>query len=182
MRRHYRNHTTPRTEANENRRRRKQGSSRGLVFVGDEVSPRSSEARGSDVSMSSPISSLSINEDSDDMSDVETGDFQDDEEDQLDSLSGEASPVHNRVERPYSRSRTTSDQMSYDPRSFTARYSQSHMRSGNFSTPDHQSSPLPSPHPHDRIYSPSEPYSRSFADSKVSTALRPAFHAKPDSG
>lgn len=172
MRRHYRNHTTPgfsRPQANDNRRRRKRGSSRGVVFV---PSPSRPEAEGPGAFPTPPGSSLPTNEDSDGMSDVDgQGSFQDDYEDELDSLPDEASPVYERTERPYSRGSDVSDKPSYDPRSFS-RYSQSHVR-GNPAAPGHH------PSPQDHRYSPSAPYLRSFTDSNVSTALRPAFHTSP---
>ncbi|KAF5371477.1 hypothetical protein D9615_009621 [Tricholomella constricta] len=178
MRRHYRNHTTPgfaRPQANDNRRRRKQGSSRGLVFVPDESRQ---EVQSTGTFMTPPISSLSMNEDSDDVSEVDTND---EEEDELDSLPDEASPVYERAERPYLRSSESSDQASYVSQTIS-RYSQSHMRSENPAASSYHAPSLSPSHSQDHIYSPSAPYSRSFADSKVSTALRPAFHAKPVSG
>ncbi|RDB30242.1 C2H2 finger domain transcription factor mtfA [Hypsizygus marmoreus] len=189
MRRHYRNHTTPgfsRPQTNDTRRRRRRGQSNGLIFVGGNASP-TMQRPGSGSSMTPPISSLSMDDDSDeDLSDVAANDgFQDEEEDELDSLPDES--VHT-SRRPYSRSSDLAESHSYERTTFN-RYSQSHMRSANpnlTSSCRSRSSSSPTPplpgvatsvH-QDRIYNPSPPYVRSFTDSRVSTALRPAFHSK----
>ncbi|KAG6852671.1 hypothetical protein C0991_010039 [Blastosporella zonata] len=174
MRRHYRNHTTPGASrpqhAADNRRRRNRGPSQGLVFIpgGD---PRNMN------SFSPPIGSIAMDEGSDGSDGGNSQD--DDEEDELDSLPEEASPVHPTSERPWATQSEFSDRNHHDLRPFT-RYSQSHVRSGY---QDYNSSPSssssPSPPLRNYTYSPSAPYSRSFADPKVSTALRPAFHSKP---
>ncbi|GLB33169.1 putative C2H2-type zinc finger protein [Lyophyllum shimeji] len=168
MRRHYRNHTTPgisRPQSNDNGRRRKRGPSQSLVFVpGD---PRS-DSRDAGPSMAPPISSLSMNEDSD-ISEAE-------EEDELDSLPDEASPTYENSPRLWSRSSEPFGKASDDRRNSLSRYSQSHLRAANPAAASHSNSSSSSGSPlQDHMYSPSAPYSRSFADAKVSTALRPAF-------
>ncbi|KAF8075756.1 hypothetical protein FPV67DRAFT_381242 [Lyophyllum atratum] len=174
MRRHYRNHTTPgfsRPQSNDARRRRKRGPPRGLVSIAGELRH---EVQSASASMTPPISSLSMNEDSDEASEAS-------EEDELDSLPDEASPTFESSPRPYSRSSDMSDRVAYDQRTSLSQFSQSNLRSGSHafsSYPNSPSSSTPSPL-EDHIYTPSAPYSRSFADSKVSTALRPAFHPKP---
>ncbi|KAG6909217.1 hypothetical protein DXG01_001524 [Tephrocybe rancida] len=159
MRRHYRNHTTPgvsRPHAVDNGRRRKRGT-HSLVFVpGD---PRAGSHSANSFSPP-PISSLSMDEGSDGS---DGGNYQDDEEDELDSLPDDASPIYPTSAQPWARQNEFSDKDHYDSR---------HSASSSSSSP---SPPLRPTY----TYSPSAPYSRSFADSKVSTALRPAFHSKP---
>jgi len=173
MRRHYRNHTTPgfsRPQSNDSRRRRrKQGPPQGVVFIAGEPRPGTQNAGAF---MTPAISSL---EDSDDLSDA-------DEEDELDSLPDDNSPTYERSPGPYSMSTRPSGKTSDDRRT-SNRHSQSRTTSANPASSQHSdflSSSTPHP-PEDYIYSPSAPYSRSFTDSKVSTALRPAFHTKPGS-
>lgn len=169
MRRHYRNHTTPaapRPQAADNRRRRKRGSPNDLVFIpGDSRT----ETQPSSLFTHPPIASQSMEHDSD---------VSDDEEDELDSSQEDASPV-NMACRQYweGHARSCHDKDRYGSRPSSSRYSQSHVRSGQPGNPS--SSASPSPPLRTYTYSPSAPYSRSFDDSKVSTALRPAFHLKP---
>ncbi|KAG6845385.1 hypothetical protein H0H87_010100 [Tephrocybe sp. NHM501043] len=175
MRRHYRNHTSPgvsRPQTVDNRRRRKRGSPHDLVFVPGDTR---GESLTSD-SYNPPTSQHSMEESSDGS---DEGNYQDDEADELDSLPDEASPVYPASQQPWA---GQGEYLSrdYDSRPTFNRYSQSHIRSGYLDgLTSSSSSSSPSPPSHDYTYSPSAPYSRSFADSKVSTTLRPAFHSKP---
>ncbi|KAG6875587.1 hypothetical protein C0992_003184 [Termitomyces sp. T32_za158] len=167
MRRHYRNHTTPaapRPQAVDNRRRRKRGSPSDLVFISGDSH---TETHRTSPFIHPPIASQSMEHDSE---------VSDDEEDELDSSQEDVSPV-DVTSRQYWEGQTSSyhDKDRYGPRS-SSRYSQSHVRSGQTGK---FSSASPSPPLRTYTYSPSAPYSRSFDDSKVSTALRPAFHSKP---
>ena len=161
MRRHYRNHTAPampRPQTIDNRRRRKRGSPPNLVLItGDSRTE----------THSTPMAGQSMGHDSD---------VSDDEEDELESLPDDASPVYMTYKRPWERASGYHEKDTYDSRPPpSSRYYQSHVRSGQAGNSFHKSPPPQGIH----TYSPSAPYSRSFTDSKVSTALRPAFHVKP---
>ncbi|KAG5725726.1 Zinc finger protein [Termitomyces sp. T112] len=161
MRRHYRNHTAPaapRPQAVESRRRRKRGSPNNVVFVTGDSRPKTHHP--------SIVSSQSMELDSD---------VSDDEEDELESSPDDVLPAYMSSKQPWERTNSYHEKDTYDSRPLSSRYSQSHVRSDQTGN-SFSSSPSPI-----GIYSPSEPYSRSFADSRVSTALRPAFHTKPAS-
>ncbi|KAG6902064.1 hypothetical protein C0995_004910 [Termitomyces sp. Mi166 len=167
MRRHYRNHTAPgvpRPQALDNRRRRKRGSPSNLVFVPGDTH---SETHPTSSFIHPPIVSQSVEHDSD---------VSDDEEDELDSSPDEVSPVYMTSQQSWERPNRCKEKDPCASRTPSSLYSQSHMRSGQTKS---SSSSSPSPSLGTYTYSPSAPYSRSFADSKVSTALRPAFHSKP---
>ncbi|KAG6864562.1 hypothetical protein C0991_008657 [Blastosporella zonata] len=165
MRRHYRNHTSPgvlRPQAVDNRRRRKGWSSHNLVFI-----PGDSHIDSHSTSFGPPISSLPMDEGSDGS---DNGNYQGDEEDELDSLPGAASPVYPSKKACTSTRRSRlSDRDRYDKRASFSRYSQSHMRSGHSDQHSASSSPSSSPSPPllNYTYSPSSPCSRPFADHKA---------------
>lgn len=171
MRRHYRNHTTPgfsRSQPNDNRRRRRrvtpQGASRNSIALTTERQQ---------FVQAPPISSLAMGEDSDDeeMSDAMEGTHAE-EEDQLES--SDSSPRQQRtfLYSNFRNFRKTSACADLDLERVHD-FLQSHVRSVRRSPSSPPSSPSPSPPP---SYSPSAPYVRSLADTRVSTALRPAFH------
>ncbi|KAG6848223.1 hypothetical protein H0H93_002162 [Arthromyces matolae] len=174
MRRHYRNHAAPGVPRNQNsaesRRRRKRGDSQNLVFV-----PGGNPASyppGSPTFLNSSFTTTSRVEESSDGSDY-------DDEDELDTPSDNLTPVSATLRLPWEASKNIFG--SYAEKDHPAvhsaanRYSQSHLRSGHPSNP---TSPTGTPPLGHCTYIPSAPYSQSFADKKVSTALRPAFHAQ----
>jgi hypothetical protein len=156
MRRHYRNHTIPGSKAIDQRRRRRRVPTIGLV--GGDVAPTVHVTPIS--SMNSPsISSRSGSEESDD--DIPTP------MDDCDRL-------HYAAEGPPNFSKAVQADRA------SRRYSQYHVRALRPGPEYRSTSPSLSPSPSpDHVYSPSAPYIRSFMDSRVSTALRPAFHPLP---
>ncbi|KAG6827251.1 hypothetical protein H0H92_012612 [Tricholoma furcatifolium] len=115
MRRHYRNHTqpgVPRPQGVESRKRRRRGASQGLLFVS--ADPRM-ELESTTSFSPPPISSLSMEEDSDGS----------DEEDELESLPDDASPTFPTPKQPWVQS-DFSDNDYHGLHSPYTQYSQSH--------------------------------------------------------
>ncbi|TFK34362.1 hypothetical protein BDQ12DRAFT_689885 [Crucibulum laeve] len=200
MRRHYRNHNTPgfsRTQPTENRRRRRRMAPPPGHATADTGAPNMRRLRESAYIASPPISSFSVSEDSgDDVSDSMDGDVyskQDiDEEDELleyESHMDDSSESYRTSSLTQSMARVAvaperpRGPPEHAPSSRPRHYSQSNIRSLTPGSSFHSSSPSPSlspsPPPNaDHAYKPSSDYVRSLADSRVSTALRPAFHVR----
>jgi hypothetical protein len=186
MRRHYRNHTTPgfsRSQSNDPRRRRRRDPHQ-PSFAGGNTSPTVRTTAGQQSLITSPpISSLTMSEDSDeDISDAMEGTYAFDEEDELESPSEETTTRYPRAYGSSSGPREVPRRSNYEY-AHTQHFSQSHIRSfrglNHRSASSPSTSPSSSPPPSEPFYNPSAPYVRSLADSRVSTALRPAFGPAP---
>jgi hypothetical protein len=153
MRRHYRNHTIPGSKAGDQRRRRIRVLTSGLV--GGDVAPAVHVT---------PISSM-------DSPSISSRSGSDESDDDIPTPMDDCDWLHYAVEGPpkFSKAARDSERIS--------RYSQFHIRTSRLETEDRSATPSLSPSPSpDHVCSPSAPYVRSFMDSRVSTALRPASY------
>ncbi|KAF8890445.1 hypothetical protein BD779DRAFT_271795 [Infundibulicybe gibba] len=187
MRRHHRNHTSPgmsRSQSSNDNRRRRRGAAPTapeVMFIDDEtiLDPRQTRRRA-DSASSPPISSLSGSDDSE-------GEGSDAMEETCDDRTHEREEDDMYEYESRSRTRNSSSVERYMPRTprDTPGYelasgnkyplqSRSIDSSHSGRRPSTSTSPSPPPSP-EQTYTPSAPYVRSFADTRVSTALRPAF-------
>lgn len=200
MRRHYRNHTSPglaRPSSAESRRRHRKARVSNLVFIhpnstGSPNLPHADAA--SSIVSSPPPSDISMTEESEDETSDSVPSYAAYSKREI-----RATAAYPECKRPRSQ-RGVGGYKNIAPRtvgidtqgvaissrssSSSSPYSQSHIRGSMHWSSSNISSSVstassPSPSPEEALYNPSAPYSRSFADTRVSTALRPAFNSLP---